>query len=67
MKCNHEILVAAARFSGKSTCIVRVQFANWFHYDMEIIFAGKGRDLLLLLLHFWYFGLGRSDALMGLH
>ena len=50
--------------AGKSTCIFRVQFANWFHYDMEIICAGKGWDLLLLLLHF---GLGQTDSLTGLH
>ena len=63
MKCNHEILVAAVGFAGKSTCIISVQFANRFHYDMEIICAWKGWDLLLLLFHF---ELGRTDYLTGL-
>ena len=64
MISNQDILVADVRFAAKTTCIISVQFANRFHYDMEIIFAWKGDDLLLLLLHF---GLVRTDSLTGLH
>ena len=67
VKSDHEILVATASLAGEPTCIISIQFADRLHYDMEIILAGKGRDLLLLLLHFGHFGLGRTDSLMGLH
>ena len=63
MKCNQEILVAAARFAGESTCIISVQSANRFHYDMEIICAGQGWHLLLILVLFLVGSNGLLDGI----